>query len=851
MAPSTLLTFSIFLLCCFLCWGCGAWLAHLLVDGPRNLRWWTFALILGLGTLILTVANLNYVGIPVRTGAPVAAALQMGLSIYFCGRNSRPLLELEPRDRYALFICAMGLVLFSAPYWATGAYPFFGDSFSNCSVADFVQENGYHASPEPIHEEIWKTQIWSFVNGHFRMGVPYLLSTVSAFLGLKAYWVYVGVCCFLLFVTTMSFSVLTQTLLGPGRKSLLALGAFSCNLMMVHWSLASGFLPQTIGLGIAFLLLVTGIELGTRNRLPPWAFGFLLAMQVAFYPEMLPFMLAPLFASVFLERAKDGMQAVAATAVEAAQSLLVAALANGYNLYYAALGYVEVFRGRPMNKIGIHLDQYFTMSFGLSSVVAPPTAVLLFEIGLSVILGIICVLGWASLRGRSARLVWASLVICAPVGAYMAYSGSEYSLYKVVLYLFYLFPLGTAAGFSALWNWQKAVRMPVFALASSWILLSSYVYAVYMGTAYNVLVDPSYRSGNGNPANYMDEFTSLDGLERVTKRQGKTLLLLHDSLAGAWATYFFRAPSHMQILGVYSQMLGDRPEPPPGDFGHILVEKARTGWRKGKPPIFENNRYSLIPAQPLVSVSGEGWYQTEYLGTIPVHWMKDSAELLAFAPAPIAVQLEADTMLGPHGVPRQISIMVEGKPAGSIKVPPGKGRVRTPALSLPAGFSKIQFRSDGTTVQVGGDTRTLNVLFGEWKVTTAEAGATDTQPLTTSAPGISFTLRGSTEDHWVTDQGAFIVPDSLVPYRRLRLQIEAPGIPKLLPLNIKTTGAGNFNYTWTISKAGRYDIVIELPRPVTGELHLKPAGYFVPREIGANSDTRHLSFRVLSCTPAP
>lgn len=851
MVPSTLPSITGLFLCFFLYLASGAWVAQLLFPGPRNLRWWTYALVLGLGGVTLTVANLNYLGLPVSIGAPASVGLHLGLSIYFFWRNRRPILEIENQELGTLAIGLLGVVLFATPYWATGAYPFFGDSYSNCAVADFVRDQGYHSSPEPIHEQIWKTQMWSFFNGHFRMGVPYVLATISAFLGVKAYWAYVGVCCFLLAVAILSFTVLAGLVFSSLLTKRLAIGAFACNLMMVHWALASGFLPQTIGLGIAFLLITTGLELGRGNRSHMLAFGILLAMQIAFYPEVLPFILAPVLAAVFVDRFREGIPAVTAAALDFARAGLVVVLVNGYNVYYAALGYVAVFKGRPMNKIGLGLENYFTMFFGLSSIEAVSPFVRAVAITLSLILAAVCVFGWTSLRGASRSFVWSSLLICAPVGIWMGLGGSEYSLYKVTLYLFYLVPLGTVAGLATLASWKKELRLVVRLFTLAWILVSGFVYAGYMRNAYGVLAGSVYRSGAGDPAQYMREFSSLEGLEQVAAPPAKTLLLLPATLPATWASYFFRAPSYQYFRGVYSEMLQERPAPSLQSFSHILTEKARSGWAPKSTAIFENNRYSLITVQPVVTVTGEGWYETEYLGADPVHWMKDTGELLAFAPSATTIALEADSMLGPHGKPRLVSIFVDGKPAGTFTAPIGKGRVQTPAMTIPAGFSKIELRSEGTTSPQGADTRLLNILFGRWSLSTDGVGAPPPAATSSLPLPLSFTIRGATEDQWITPAGAALVPSGSNPYRRLRLQIEVPGVPTLLPLNVKSTGANGFNYTWSISKPGRYDMVVELPTPVTGELQLMPDKHFVPRDVGANSDIRRLSFRILSCTPVP
>ena len=123
----------------------------------------------------------------------------------------------------------------------------------------------------------------------------------------------------------------------------IAMAIFSFNLMVVHWSAACGFLPQVIGVGISCMLIATALRLARREEGRTgewWKGGLLLAALIWSYPEILPFILAPLGATVTWLAWRGQAVAPLELGKRIGKSVALAVVINPDNTYWMVLGFL-------------------------------------------------------------------------------------------------------------------------------------------------------------------------------------------------------------------------------------------------------------------------------------------------------------------------------------------------------------------------------------------------------------------------------------------------------------------------------------------------------------------------------
>ncbi len=812
-----------------LIWLSGVWLSELLRERRGGRTYLSTTLFLGYTVLGLAVSNLNYLGVSLQTAAPVVAVLFLILSAFCWFRRrdggSEPMLI----DWAAMAITGLAIAVFIIPYLRTGGFPFYGDSFPYISGADYLQTHGYHDAVTDGNVELWKNGFLQLFHSHVRMGIPYMIGIFSGVFGLPGFEVYVGLSIVIFWLGLQAFHNLTIALFKSVAAQRIALVIFSFNLIVVHWSAACGFLPQVIGVGVSCMLIATVLRLARTDEGSGrewWKGGFFLTALIWSYPEILPFILAPLGGTVAWLSWRGQAVAPIELGTRLGKMVGLAVAVNPYNCYWMVLGLLASLEGRPQSSIGLQWQEYFTVVAGLSRVNALPVAILFLLVG---------VYGFWRSKGELRVLAVAVVAICGPVIVYMGLKDSDYSFYKSLMYSYYIIPLLMAAGLTML------PRMAQLGLGLVWVGATAYFHFDYAGGVYNIRGTPSYFHPTDN-AKYLENFVPLRFAASLVPPNQRTVLLVPEHLSATWVSYFFRGPLQPVFPGVYFGHVFEKPAPANMPVGAMLVETQRAGLLREEDVLYRNGRFALTKVQPTVVITEEGFYGTEISDGQPLHWMQDKGVLLAYSPAPVIVRLSTFVRTGPGVDRRQVRVVIGEQTLATTTVTAGRSRFETTAFSLPAGISRVELVSDSQTAPGTGDTRRLNLCFERLTLRLADAAG----PVSAVSAGGELVTEGLTTDQWLTPDGATLRAGSGSSIGKgIVLSVEVPGVPGHLPFQVQLTPNEGAPQTVTITTGGRYDLPIVMNSPSAQSVRLVPSKSFVPKDLGTSGDARKLSIRIV------
>jgi hypothetical protein len=818
-----------------LIWLSGVWLSDLLREPRSGRTYLSTTLFLGFTALGLVVSNLNYLGVSLQAGAPTVAVLFSLLSAGFWLRRRRRGADFIAVDWPAMAITGLAILVFVLPYLRTGGFPFFGDSFPYISGADYLQTHGYHDAVTDGNVELWKNGFLQLFHSHVRMGIPYMIGIFSGVFGLPGFEVYVGLSIVIFWLALQAFHNLTIALLDSVVAQRIALAIYSFNLIVVHWSAACGFLPQVIGVGVSCMLIASiirmvGTEEGSRQQW--YKAGVFLTALIWSYPEILPFAIAPLGATVAWLLWRGQIVAPLELGKQFGKMVGLALVINPYNSYWMVLGFLASLAGRPQSSIGLQWREYVTIMAGLADGKAVPLAILFL---------VVTAYGLLRSKGNLRVLAMAVLAICGPVIVYMGFKDSDYSFFKSLMYSYYILPLLMAAGVTKL---PKPVQLGIGLV---WIGVTAYSHYDYARGVYRIRGTPSYFHPADN-AKYLENFAPLRFAPSLVSPAQRTLLFVPEHLPATWVSYFFRGPLQPVFPGVYFGHVFEKPAPADMPVGAILAETHRTGLLREEDVLYRNGRFVLTKVQPTVVISEEGFYGTEMVEGQPLHWMQDKGILLAYSPAPASVRLSTFVRTGPGVDRRQLRVVIGGQTLATGAVTAGRSRLETSAFTIPAGVSRVELLTDSETAPGPVDTRRLNLCFERLLLRPATGVGVDT----VVSPGGVLVTEGLTADKWLMPEGATIRAEPGVAIgTSLQLSVEVPGVPGHLPVQLQLTPDLGAPQTVTITQSGRYDHTVVLKNPNARSIRLVPNKFFVPKDLGTSTDTRKLSIRILRALAKP
>jgi len=815
---------------------CGAWISERLIpEEDHDLRW-AWSPLFGLVVFMTALSNLNYLGVPVKVGAPLTI-LAGGLLTY----------RFRPRSGGTSYFGApfVGAVaatlLFLGPYALTGAFAFYGDEFTYVSIADFVKDHGYFASAEPAQDTPWKSQMFMYQYLHLRMGTQYLLAGVAAIPGVQAVVTFVPVTALCLYCCFCAMWLLVRAVLADRTARWVAYVLYATNLMLLHWPAANNFLPQTAGMAMAIAFLAVVMRLGAPGLGPTLTGGAMFSGLCLVYPELLPIwlMIAGVFTIGLLVTRELGLSAAIQGWVKL---LLVAVLLNPYTFYYSLAGVLFQSSARPGYDVEVSLIGFLRMAFGLIGPVelsgVPATA----AAAVAMAMGLMALLGIARLEGRGRLLILtAALILGALEGYFLFVAKYSYGGYKILLFGFFLVPLLFGAGIMQAQRWLPGASLTavVGSLFVGWAALAGLVEFHYLRSGYDTARHAFYAHPKG-AGHFMEYFSDLAKISKIVQPGQRTLQFIPEDHFNKWASYFFREPVGLYFRGPFFSSIASRPMPPDTGYSYLLMNRKSAALQDPELVLYQNDLLTFSRVQSFISYGESGWFDWEQVSGKAMRWMSNRAEMVAFSPGKQLVTLSTKVYLGPDGKKKNLIVSRDGKELSRVLLSEAANTVVFRNLELVAGFQKLTFETDVPAQQAGGDPRVLNLLFE----TISMQG--DPTQLMTSREDHRILLKRLSGDSWVLAEGiATTMGARTAGPHDLLIRGSVPGLSAVLPQQL-VVEAGAIRKSVTIVGGGPFSVSVPLGELPAGgvAIQILPSKSFTPKALKINDDPRALAFQL-------
>jgi hypothetical protein len=815
---------------------CGAWVTERLIsEEDRDLRWaWTP--LFGMVVFMTAVSNLNYLGVAVKVGAPITILGCAVLTYWF-----RPRGEGSRYFGVPFVVALASALLFLGPYAFTGAFAFYGDEFTYVSIADFIRDHGYFASPEPVHETPWKSQMFLYQYLHLRMGTQYLLAGVAAIPGVQAVSAFVPVTALCLYCCFCAMWLLARTVLAERTAQWVAYVLFSTNLMLLHWPAANNFLPQTAGMAMAIAFLAAIVRLGEPSIRPLIVGGLMFSGLCLAYAELLPIwvLIAGAFTLGLLVVKEVGIGG----AIQGWVKLVaVAVLLNPYTFYYSIAGVVSQSSARPGFDVPMTVVGFLRMAFGLIGPVDLTGALATAAAGVAVAMGLVTVLGVSRLAGRGRVLVLAGLLVLGALEAYFLFGAKySYGAYKILLFGYFLVPLLFGAGLMQAQRWLPGASLTavVGSLFLGWAGLAAIVEVQYLRSGYDTARHAFYAHPKGS-GHFMEYFSDLEKISKVVQPGQRTLQFIPEDHFNKWASYFFREPVGLYFRGPFFSSIANRPMPPDTSYSYLLMNRKSAALQDPELVLYQNELLTFSRVQSFISYGETGWFDWEQVNGKPMRWMANRAEMVAFSPGKQMVTLSTKVYLGPDGKKKNLIVSRDGKELSRVLLTEAANTVVFRNLELAPGFQKLTFETDVPAQKAGGDPRVLNLLFE------AISMQGDPTQLLTSREDHRRLLQRLSGDSWVLAEGiATTLGARAAGPHELLIRGSVPGLSAVLPQQLMVE-AGAIRKSVTIVGGGPFSVSVPLGELPAGgvPIQILPSKSFTPRALKINDDPRALAFQL-------
>lgn len=815
----------------------GYWAAALLYKDRSLAEIWMAGP--AIGGLVFTVglANLNYLGVPVRFGAPLVACMATAASLAVCVRRGGLPAPKRGLNWCAGWIAVLACLAFLAPYAITGGfYPYF-DAVYYAAPADFVRIHPYFFRPADMRHYPWL----GINPGVARMGAQYLLSGVGALLGLDSARAFMPTTAIALTLDCCAFWLLVRALARSELAALAGVALYAGNVTFVYRVAAGNFLAQTVGMGALYLLLSLAIEglWGPRQRILA---ALAMAGMVSIYPELFAIAAVPIGVITVWELWKRETSVTQALS-RWTQILGIAFVLNPYtwsrSLDVLATEYRNTTLGFGLNLIPSSwapVDLFFGVS-GPVPFSNPVAAIGAKLLGLT-LLGT-AVWGVARMAPKiRAAVAFSAVTYAALVLWELHVRHFTYASQKVESYCFYLAPAALACGMAELARLRsKAWRSALAWQAGLWLCFAGFALA-QMAVTNDTWTPYPQSLHEGERWNVISE---LAHAEHLAPPGGTTLVACRPDEIARWIPYFYRRPIGDLFPSIYYAGLarkGAAWEP----YRYFLLYRPDAVWRADSPEFFRNSLFSLIPAQTAVIFSFDGWHSSEPFGGKYGHWMTQQGRLLAAAPVPDTITLVADVR-AVDAQPRHLRYILNGRQIGAAIVGPGETRIETPELHLPAGLNELLFQTDEAAHPIETDSRPLNLWFGDLRIRQLAPSFLDAARAADAA-----LIERLTEDRWVTDSGVRILfrnPGAA----SIGLEIRGMAMDRAVPGSIQVRAGDGPPANIVLDRDGAFVGRVQLRVNADGNgipVTILPAKTARPSDTGASQDSRRLGFRLSS-----
>jgi hypothetical protein len=697
---------------------CGFWLSALLQRERTLAEIWAAAPILGLMVLVLTTANLNYLGVPVKISAPALTALFGAGSLWVGWRMPARFGSGDPMLGWrSLGVALAAPLLFLAPYLINGGYYSFNDAVYYASIADFVREHSYFASTAAAPQYLWLSEMNLAQAVWGRMGAQYILATLSSLTGVDGAGVFLPVCAAGIFAGCCAFWIFARKLTRSALGSLLAVLFYAGNVTFVHYVGGLNFASQTLSLGGMYVLAALFIE-NLDNAGSRIMAAVVIAGMASIYPEIFPAAAVPVAVAAALLLARHiltrtvseiGRQTLVAGA-RWAQILGMAFLLNPYTWVHLLPNVVKQYNatktGFAFLPISWSLVEMYSGLCGPERSTTPTLHVV------GVLMLAVAVFGVARLGRKTRWLVLVSAAVYTALALVQLYVRHfPYAALKVLVYSFYLVPAVLACGFATLLEHpSEGLRWCGRLLFAVWLGFAGRAFIRFAAGSYFPMV-----ASGMSTATRWNSIAEVANLAHIAKTGEITLIGCRPDSLARWIPYFYRRPAGDLFPSVYytftSKAVTD-----PRPFAWYLFYRPDTSWADESAILFDNGLFTFSKPQTALLLTDDGWYGAEPFGVKYAHWMNKRGRLLMVAPHLDAVTLQSSVGLAPDKQPKHLRYFLDGAAAGGTFVDGNARRLETPRFNLSPGFHQLVFETEEESGPSSVDSRSLNLWFGDLRI---------------------------------------------------------------------------------------------------------------------------------------
>lgn len=703
---------------------------------------WVVMPIAGLALWVLVIENLGVLGLGTKKGAPLALLVMIALAIAVRLRMGpiAPTLDGSPRTAWGVAGLCLAVVVWPMLLLSHKNYIGFGnpDALIYFSLAEYFQHHGYREFPftsDEIRYHPILNMVHRFQAIHRRVGEAYWVSSVASLLRSDPKEV-------LPIVHATAYSLIPLSVYGMSRlgfgldtqQALLAMFLQGVNavLALIYFQ---QLLPHSMGLTLLPLILGIGVYLIRTPRAGPAALlGLLLAGLVTVYPELLPFAVIPLGASLMASwRSLDRRRVLHAAIL----ALLVMVALNPAYLLGGLKYALRQASGRPGGLSYFYANQpiMFPIYWGLTSKslaysphVPNPFQVAQFALVFPVAAGLlgVAILGVRRLARLGRNTYVACLVAYALIGlgVLLFMPGYTYGFFKFLSYTQFLTLTALAVGLTALWRARKTDpggrtrKLLAATLGGAYVGLNLVNIAIFGFIAIQDQRSFGVRGVSAFPQN--EELKQLRTIRSVIDPDDHVVVNVVSLLPQQYLGYYLK-----DIRVSFSQpmyhMARFRQGPPPSadvlkDSYVLEARDASTDVvvNQTADPLWTNQTFALsrfprLFASLVIPKPGEhvntNWYALEYDGRArrPYRWVNNDAMIRVIGPVGETVTLTVELDPGPWGLPdhRTIDVFVNHASLQTVIVR-GRTRVQTVPFVLPSSDTllRLHIREDGSPLGI-------------------------------------------------------------------------------------------------------------------------------------------------------
>ncbi len=705
----------------------GFWLVSLLL--PRKFKnYYTVASVV-LGSIWLTMISswFSFIGLTMKQGAIYISILTLLLGGLALGSEikKRTISDWKP-DRYSLWVMSLGVIsglLLLSGTLIFKAFNPYTDGFTYVAIADYLLYNGYFAQADPNPYYPWLTQMRLYQEFDYRMGAQFLLSLITAILGrdlsIDVYMPLTALTQLLLVLVIWIFCRIGLNM--PERASLFA-GMFACLHMSIPMNAGlGGFLPQSVGLVFAVIVFTLIMQAFREEGKGLWSIVAIASLAVAAlimtYSEYVPFaglsLLLLIIYRIITQRTWRDLM-LASFILALAIILSNVGFINAISAIKSQMGVVVGWQ------IPYTLWQYVLLIFSMSPVhgvdgffIQYPVVYIIVSVISLIILYVVVQYYLINKHWNKKELlllsgsfllmlVYFSLFVNDPWGND---KGHSWNIYKIVQYMFFIFPPIIGMAFYSFEEAKKLV-FRVFAGAYTVILIGFVCYSTYINTE-------QMRSFTGNRENPIQEYYKLREAYKNEERPINLLIPTDQLKHRQMVAYFLKEhelvsdwTDDVYILG----MLDEENRKPPFRPDGLTLRVDYTS---------EENIAGLVPVKDVSIVPGNGLYGSETDGTRSWQWASDDVTINAMNPLGInkAMEISFGVMLPPNvQQSEKLEIWYGSSLVDDFEIEPGVINDVSFVAGITPGLTDIVLKYSGEPVTVENDTRMLSFSLVDFQV---------------------------------------------------------------------------------------------------------------------------------------